>query len=76
MASAILLAFESVFGCWHRNLSRPFISSGWTYEVCLNRGRKFAYDRADIGCAVAQRKNMGRDERLHGGRDYFVSSGA
>ena len=45
---SVLMAFESLFGCWHRNLSRPFTLSGWTYEVCLNCGRKFNYDRAAI----------------------------
>src|SRR5216684_8469797 len=30
----LLMIFEFVFGCWHRNLSRPFTFSGWTYEVC------------------------------------------
>ena len=62
MANAILLAFELLFGCWHRNLSRPFTRSGWTYEVCLNCGKKLAYDRADIGCVVARRKSPGRGE--------------
>jgi hypothetical protein len=46
-----VMTFEYLFGCWHRNkLSRPFTLSGWTYEVCLNWGKKFAYNRADIGC--------------------------
>jgi hypothetical protein len=62
MAYTILLAFEALFGCWRRNLSRPITLSGWTYEVCLNCGKKFAYDRADIGCVVAQRKNLDRGE--------------
>jgi hypothetical protein len=44
----IMMVLEFVFGCWHRNLSRPFTLSGWTYEVCLSCGRKFAYDRAEI----------------------------
>lgn len=43
---------EFIFGCWHRKLSRPFTLSGWTYEVCLNCGKKFAYDRADLGYYV------------------------
>jgi len=67
MANTVLLAFELLFGCWHRNLSRPFTLSGWTYEVCLTCGKKFAYDRADIGTVVAQRKNLGRSESLQGG---------
>jgi len=58
----ILMIFEFVFGCWHRNLSRPFTLSGWTYEVCLNCGRKFTYDRAEISCAVARRKNLALPE--------------
>jgi hypothetical protein len=45
----VLMAFEFLFGCWHRNLSRPFTLSGWTYEVCLTCGKKFAYNRAEIG---------------------------
>ena len=63
MVNTMLLAFELLFGCWHRNLSRPFTLSGWTYEVCLNCGEKLAYDRADIGCVVvARRKTSGRSE--------------
>ena len=58
MANTTLPAFEFLCGCWHRNLSRPFTLSGWTYEVYLGCGKKLAYDRADIGCVVAQRKNL------------------
>jgi hypothetical protein len=54
MAHTMWRVIELLFGCWHHNLSRPFTLSGWTYEVCLNCGKKLAYDRADIGC-VAQR---------------------
>jgi len=35
--------------------------------VCLNCGKKLAYDRADLGCVVAQRKNLGRGESLQEG---------
>src|SRR5580704_18177747 len=49
MANMMLMAFEFLFGCWHRSLSRPFTLSGWTYEVCLNCGKKFAYNRVEIG---------------------------
>jgi hypothetical protein len=63
MVNTMLLAFELLFGCWHRDLSRPFTLSGWTYEVCLNCGKKLAYDRADIGCVVvARRTTPGRSE--------------
>jgi len=56
MVNAVLLAFELLFGCWHRTFSRPFTLSGWTFEVCLNCGKKLAYDRADIGCVVVARR--------------------
>ena len=62
IVNTIVLAFELLFGCRHRNLSRPFTLSGWTYEVCLNCGKKLAYDRADIGRVVARRKSPGRSE--------------
>ena len=62
MVNTIPLAFELQFGCWRRNLSRPFRLSGWTYEVCLNCGKKLAYDRADVGRVVARRKTPGRSE--------------
>jgi hypothetical protein len=62
MVNTVLLAFELLFGCWHRNLRRPFTLSGWTYEVCLNCRKKLAYDRADVGCVVARRKSPGRSE--------------
>jgi len=50
----ILTIVDAVLGCWHRDRSRPFTLSGWTYEVCLDCGRKFAYDRAAIVCRVPQ----------------------
>ena len=67
MARTIQLAFELLFRCWHRNLSRPFTLSGWTYEVCLTCGKKFPYHRADIGCDVAQRTNLARADALKEG---------
>ena len=45
MVNTILVAFDLLFGCRHRDLSRTLTPSGWTYEVCLNRGKKLAYDR-------------------------------
>ncbi len=39
---------ERLFGCWHRNVSRPFTISGRTYEVCLDCGKQFAYTRVDF----------------------------
>lgn len=35
--------FARVFGCWHKQLSRPFSSNRESYRVCLHCGahRKF-----------------------------------
>lgn len=59
VADLLHLVYDVLFGCWHRKLSRPFTLSGWTYEVCLNCGKKFAYNRADIGRHVPERKEGG-----------------
>ena len=29
-----------IFGCWHRNLSRPFTHGKKSYRVCLNCGAR------------------------------------
>jgi hypothetical protein len=29
-----------VFGCWHREMSRPFSSQGQTYRTCLDCGAR------------------------------------
>jgi len=64
MVNTMLLGFELLFGCWHRDLRQLFTLSGWTYEFCLNCGKKLAYDRADIGCVVVARRKTpaGRSE--------------
>ena len=51
-----------MFGCWHRNLSRPFTRSGWTYEVCLNCENKLAHDGAEIACLFSRRKSPDRSD--------------
>jgi len=52
----LLQAYEFIFGCWHRTLSRPFTLSGWTYEVCLHCGKKFPYIRTDLGGCIQEGK--------------------
>ena len=56
MAENFQQAFKFLFGCWHRNLSRPFTLSGRTYEVCLSCGKEFAYARVDFGRSLPRRK--------------------
>ena len=33
-----------VFGCWHREMSRPFSHKGRAYRVCLNCGAQRKFD--------------------------------
>jgi|SRR5882672_2418650 len=33
-----------VFGCWHREMSRPFSSDGQTYRACLNCGARRSFN--------------------------------
>ena len=39
-----------VFGCWHRQMSRPFSSQGQSYRTCLDCGasRKFNVGRWEM----------------------------
>ena len=62
LVDKILMGFEFLFGCWHLKVSRPFTLSGWTYEVCLVCGRKFAYNRAEIGGRVPKQANIGHSK--------------
>lgn len=34
----------SLFGCWHRGMSRPFTRGGETYRVCLGCGARRRFD--------------------------------
>ncbi len=47
--------FDLLFGCRHRNLSRPMAgltdagaARGGAYVVCLDCGRRFAYDTHEM----------------------------
>jgi len=33
-----------VFGCWHRELSRPFTLDGESYRVCVDCGARRKFD--------------------------------
>jgi hypothetical protein len=43
MNENVLWTLNCIFGCRHRNLSRPFTFSRRTYEVCLDCGRQVPY---------------------------------
>jgi hypothetical protein len=60
VAQTFQQAFNFLFGCWHRNLSRPFTLTGRTYEVCLNCGTEFAYVRVDFSRRFSKQEQMAR----------------
>jgi hypothetical protein len=36
--------FSSLFGCWHKDLSRPFTSGNVSYRVCTDCGARRRFD--------------------------------
>ncbi len=36
--------FSKLFGCWHKNLSRPFTNKNASYRACLNCGARKKFD--------------------------------
>jgi hypothetical protein len=59
VAEKVGQVLEFLFGCWHGHLSRPFTLSGWTYQVCLNCGKQFAYLNIDLGSHIPKEKQAG-----------------
>lgn len=37
-----------IFGCWHKQLSRPFTNQKESYRACLNCGAKKHFDTATL----------------------------
>ena len=73
VVNGVLTAFEFVVGCWHPKVSRPFTLSGWTYEVCLTCGKKFAYNRVEIGFRVPRKASDARRTSWPGSHESFSS---
>ena len=44
----LAIAFDFLFGCRHRNLSRVFTIGGQSYRVCCDCGAKFGYSLATM----------------------------
>ena len=40
--------FASVFGCWHKRLSKPISDKNSTYQVCVECGARRRYDMNDF----------------------------
>jgi hypothetical protein len=40
--------FESLFGCRHSNLSRPFTIDGQTYKVCMECSSQVFYSKENM----------------------------
>jgi hypothetical protein len=45
---SLAMAFDYLFGCHHRNLSRVFTLDGETYKVCCDCGARFSYSLANM----------------------------
>lgn len=45
LLDGISKALATVFGCWHREVSRPFTRQGKTFRTCLGCG---AHQRFDL----------------------------
>ena len=37
-----------IFGCWHRNLSRPFVSGEDAYRACIQCGARKHFDTESL----------------------------
>ncbi len=40
--------FASVFGCWHKKLSRPFTHGRESYRACLHCGARQKFDAIEM----------------------------
>src|SRR5262249_51558910 len=54
---SLVLLFELIFGCHHRQLSRVFTIAGRTYRVCCDCGLKFNYSLENM----AMERRFGRE---------------
>ena len=44
LAAMLSRAATRVFGCWHREMSRPFTLGGQSYRACLDCGARRSFD--------------------------------
>ena len=65
-------AFDCIFGCWHRNLSRPFTCSGRTYEVCVDCGKQLPYSLETMSLCKDKPKDKRTDARLSHRTEGYV----
>ena len=47
LGAVLSRAAARVFGCWHREMSRPFTLGGQSYRACLDCGARRAFDTAN-----------------------------
>lgn len=40
--------FGKLFGCWHKDLSRPFTGKNFSYRVCLDCGARKEFDAESL----------------------------
>lgn len=71
MQRPVLWAFEFLFGCHHRHMSRVFTIKARSYRVCLDCARQFDYSwesicrtRSGVETAFAAGEDVRRAEVL------------
>ena len=47
LAATVSRFVARVFGCWHREMSRPFTLNGQSYRACLDCGARRSFDTKD-----------------------------
>ncbi len=40
--------FSKIFGCWHKQLTRPFTNRKASYRACLNCGARKQFDTENL----------------------------
>ncbi|HKQ52193.1 MAG TPA: hypothetical protein VJT74_07495 [Pyrinomonadaceae bacterium] len=44
LGAVLSRAAARIFGCWHREMSRPFTHGGQSYRACLDCGARRTFD--------------------------------
>jgi hypothetical protein len=65
-------AFDCIFGCRHRNLSRPATRSGRTYEGCVDCGKQLPYSLETMSLCKEKPKDELTDARLSHRTEGYV----
>jgi hypothetical protein len=67
--------FDMIFGCWHKNFTRPMTPRGTkstpaalvtgTYVCCLDCGKEFPYSLEDMAIVVGHNHEIAELQRIY-----------